>query len=146
MDSIFTEIFTTLRDDSALQALVGADGADLFSRGWPTKEYEVDDTNPGYVIVDFAGDDGDSGGDGVAVEDTTFTVSMFAKHIGFGHARVGAIYNRVRALLNLKSFITADWRVDRVRGAGSNLDLHNSDTACDFGVATYQTGRILPVT
>ncbi len=145
MDSIFQEIFTTLRDDSALRALVGTDGAARFHRGWPDQEITITNTNPAYVIVDFAGDDGDDAGDGVAVNGATFVVNMFARHLGFGHSRVLAIYSRVRALLNLKSFSTATWRVDNIHGVGSALDLHNQDTACDFGTATYKTGKIIPV-
>jgi len=146
MDTIFQEIFTTLRDDVALRALVGTDGAARFHRSWPTQDIEVSAANPGYVIVALASDDGDDAGDGVAVDDMTFDVHMFARHRGFGQSRVIAIYNRVRALLNLKSFSTATWRVDNVHGAGSNLDLYDEETACNHGVAFYKTGKIIPVT
>lgn len=145
MDSIFTEIFATLRDDATLQALVGTDGAARFHRSWPTGEVTADDDNPALVIISFEGLGGKETGDGQADEGLRAEIHPFVKHLGFGQSRLLAIRDRIDALLNLKSFQSATKRVDRLHTINEVLDLYDEDTDMDHGVMVYSAQKIYSI-
>lgn len=145
MDSVFTEIFTTLRDDNALKTLVGASGTALFHRSWPTETAGTSATDPAFIIVSFEGLGGKEGGDGQADTNFRAEIHIFVRHEGFGQSHLMSIRDRIDALLNLKSFVTATKRLDNLHTTGENLDLYDTDTETHHGVLFYGADRIYPV-